>query len=86
MLVPANTFAEMYNKAKDELRDYTQQRDMFEQMMAKAAEAMAELKPLAEWQEDGYYPSAEPYTDVYGDLIVPPPGYVPASAPEPTNG
>ena len=52
MLVPANTFAEMYSKMSDQIRDYKQQIDMFQDMIAKNEIAMAQVESLCEWTED----------------------------------
>lgn len=83
MLVPANTFAEMYFKMKDQIRDYKQQIAMFEDMVAKNEVAMAEIESLCEWTDDGVYASSQPYTDAWGDLITPPEGYIVPGSEEP---
>lgn len=83
MLVPANTFAEMYFKMKDEIRNYKQQIAMFQGMIDKNEVAMAEIESLAVWEDNGVYASSEPYVDAYGDLITPPEGYVVPGSEEP---
>jgi hypothetical protein len=66
----------MYDKLKDEVRDYRYQVNMFQTMIDKNLASMEQLKPLGEWVDDGYYSTSEPYIDVYGDLITPPDGYI----------